>query len=151
MGAAANKTCTGGLILRELCVGQTLCDIFQFTMSLLGRTAFKTVAAKRFFSAAAASPKAAIAQNIMLLHEISQATDEATLAKISARGLPNVDLTNAPEELKDLSSYFSLANVSSGNEKFVADPTAWQNMAPLAYAGHELQRAETWPFFVGFV
>eukprot|EP00388_Colpodella_angusta_P030160 GDKK01018753.1.p1 GENE.GDKK01018753.1~~GDKK01018753.1.p1 ORF type:complete len:129 (+),score=31.97 GDKK01018753.1:2-388(+) len=87
----------------------------------------------------------------MLLHEISQATDEATLAKISARGLPNVDLANSPQELKELESYFSLSSVTAGGEKFKPDPTAWQNMGPLAYAGAELQRAETWPFFVGFV
>ena len=118
-------------------------------MSLLGRTAIKTVAGKRFFSTAV-SPKTAIAQNILLLREISQATDEAALAKISAKALPTVNMDAPPKELDGLTSYFALADLKSSG-KFIPDPTAWQNMTPLAYAGEELRRAETWPFFVGCV
>lgn len=118
-------------------------------MSLLGRTAIKTVAGKRFFSAAV-SPKTAIAQNILLLKEISQASDEAALAKISAKALPTINMESAPKELDGLASYFSLANLKSSG-KFTPDASAWQNMSPLAFAGEELRRAETWPFFVGCV
>ena len=110
----------------------------------------RTVAGKRFFSATAASPKIAIAQNIMLMKEIAGATDEAALNKVAAAGLPKVDITNVPKELEEFDAYFSLSAMKS-TEKFTADPKAWQNMGAWEFAGTELQRAETWPFFVGFV
>lgn len=119
-------------------------------MSLIGRNMLKTVVGKRFFSAATQSPKIAIAQNILLLKEIANAADEAALAKITANGLPSIDISNPPKELEDFKAYFALSDLKT-TEKFIPDPTAWQNMGPIQYAGTELQRAETWPFFVGFV
>lgn len=110
----------------------------------------KTVAGKRFFSAAAQSPKVAIAQNILLLKEIANAADEAALAKITAKGLPTVDIAHPPKELDEFKSYFALSDLKSA-DKFTPDPTAWQNMGAAEFAGTEVQRAETWPFFVGFV
>jgi hypothetical protein len=110
----------------------------------------KTVVAKRFFSATASSPKIAIAQNIMLMKEIAGASDEAALAKIAAAGLPTVDATNVPADLEEFKAYFALSQMKA-SDKFTADPTAWQNMGAWDYAGTELQRAETWPFFVGFM
>ena len=118
-------------------------------MSLLGRTAFKTVAGKRFFSAAV-SPKTAIAQNIMLLREIASAADEAALTKIASQGLPKISITATPKELEELKSYLLLSELGS-SEKYVADPTAWQNMSFGGSAAAELQRSETWPFAVGFL
>ena len=103
---------------------------------------------RKFFSTA--SPKVALAQNIMLMKQIANAVDEAALKKISAAGLPAVDITNPPKELEEFKSYFALSAIKS-TEKFVPDKTAWQNMDALDYAGTELQRAETWPFFVGFM
>lgn len=103
----------------------------------------------RSFSTAE-SPKITLARNILLLKKISEAKDEAALSKINLSELPALDASNPPKELEDFTSYFELSKVQA-TEKFVPDPTAWQNMAPLDYAATELKRDETWPFFVGIV
>ena len=119
-------------------------------MSLIARGMRTAVVGKRFFSAAAQSPKIAIAQHILLMKEIAAAKDEAALSKISAAGLSAIDINNPPKELEEFKAYFALSAIKS-TDKFTPDPTAWQNMGAFDYAGTEIQRAETWPFFVGFV
>jgi hypothetical protein len=119
-------------------------------MSLIGRSMLRTAAGKRFFSAVVSNPKVAIAQNVMLMKEIANAADEATLNRIASSGLPAVNTANPPKELEDFSSYFSLSELKS-SEKFVRDPHAWQNKSGFDYVGTELQRAETWPFMAGFL
>jgi hypothetical protein len=119
-------------------------------MSLVGRSMLRTVVGKRFFSAVVSNPKVAIAQNVMLMKEIANAADEATLNRIASSGLPAVNTANPPKELEDFSSYFSLSELKS-SEKFVRDPHAWQNKSGFDYVGTELQRAETWPFMAGFL
>eukprot|EP00428_Durinskia_dybowskii_P076577 CAMPEP_0170358914 /NCGR_PEP_ID=MMETSP0117_2-20130122/2474_1 /TAXON_ID=400756 /ORGANISM="Durinskia baltica, Strain CSIRO CS-38" /LENGTH=148 /DNA_ID=CAMNT_0010613139 /DNA_START=54 /DNA_END=500 /DNA_ORIENTATION=+ len=110
----------------------------------------KTVAGKRFFSAAAANPKIAIAQNIMLLKEIANAADEAALDKIAASGASAIDASALPKDLEHLESYFKLTDLkATGN--FTPDSKAWQNMGAWDFAGTEMQRSETWPFVVGVV
>ena len=110
----------------------------------------KTVAVKRFFSAAAANPKIAIAQNIMLLKEIANAADEAALDKIAASGASAIDASALPKDLEHLESYFKLTDLkATGN--FTPDSKAWQNMGAWDFAGTEMQRSETWPFVVGVV
>lgn len=115
---------------------------------MLARSVAKSVTGKRFFSAV--SPKVAIAQNILLMKEIANAADDAALIKLSAAGLPKVDTASPPSELEEFKEYFALSKMSS-TETFTRDPKAWQNMGFADYAGTEVQRAETWPFLVGFV
>ena len=119
-------------------------------MSLINRGVRQFVVGKRFFSAAVASPKVAIAQNILMMQQIAGATDEAALTKISSSGLPTIDINTPPQGFEDFKTYFALGSLKS-NEKFTPDPTAWQNMGAADFAGTELMRAETWPFFAGFV
>lgn len=146
----AGNVHAGGEILTPAQLVSRLAPFLQGKMSLLGRSVLRNVAGKRFFSAVTTSPKIAIAQNVLLLKEISNAADEAALAKIAASGLPAVNTANPPAELQDYTAYFSLSAMKS-TDKFVRDPTAWQNMGTAAFVGTEFQRAETWPFFVGFV
>eukprot|EP00286_Rhodomonas_abbreviata_P001944 CAMPEP_0181291398 /NCGR_PEP_ID=MMETSP1101-20121128/1945_1 /TAXON_ID=46948 /ORGANISM="Rhodomonas abbreviata, Strain Caron Lab Isolate" /LENGTH=140 /DNA_ID=CAMNT_0023395785 /DNA_START=87 /DNA_END=509 /DNA_ORIENTATION=+ len=105
---------------------------------------------KKFFSTISQSPKIAIAQHIMLLKEIAAAKDDAALSAISTSNLPAIDTENLPAELEDLKTYFALSEASS-SETFTPDPTAWQNMSPMAFAATEAVRADTWPFLVGFI
>jgi hypothetical protein len=98
----------------------------------------------------AESPKIAIAQHILLMKEIANAQDEAALSAVSSAGLPKIDFENVPKELEAFQSYFSLGSLGA-SAKFTPDPTAWQNMSNADFAATEIQRAETWPFFVGFM
>ncbi len=106
--------------------------------------------ARRAMSTSAESAKVTIARNILRLKEIAEAKDEAALQKIGSSALPAVDTANLPKELASLSGYFSLGSVA-GSDKFIPDPKAWQNMNFFEFAGEEVKRSETWPFFVGFV
>jgi hypothetical protein len=115
---------------------------------------FRSLALRRLASAAkfstADSPKITIAKNILLLSKISEATCEESLKKVLASPLPSVDIADLPADLKDLAPYFKLSEVSS-SEKYVPDPTAWQNMSMMDMVVTESQREETWPFIVGFL
>jgi hypothetical protein len=118
-------------------------------MSMLARS-FRGVAVGKSFFSTAASPKIAIAQNIMRLKTISEAADEAALAKAVAAPLPNIDVNNLPKELDDFGPMIALGALKSG-DKFVPDPKAWQNMGWMDLAQHEYSRPEVWPFVVGFM
>lgn len=122
-------------------------------MSLLRKTMQASLMKNRFFSSAAVvteSPKITIARHLLLLKQIAAAKDEAKLDELSKSGLPTIDLNNLSSDFDDFKSYFALSTLQKG-DKFIPDPTAWQNMDALSFASTELQRAETWPFFVGFV
>ena len=101
-------------------------------------------------SASLESPKITVVRNILLLKNISEAADEESLKKVLASPLPTVDISNLPDELKPFQTYLNLTKMSD-SEKFIPDPTAWQNMNFLDMAVTEVQRDETWPFFVGFL
>ena len=105
------------------------------------------MAAKRCLSTV--SPKISIAQNILLLDQISAAKDVSALEKIASSPKAAIDVNNLPQRLEDLSPWFALDSTSTA-VKFVPDPTAWQNMPFWDYVQVESGRAETWPFIVGF-
>jgi hypothetical protein len=119
-------------------------------MSLIARSLRRGVVGRKFFSTLPESPKVAIAQHILLMKEIANAQDEAALSAVSSAGLPKIDMENLPKELEGFQSYFSLGSLGA-SAKFTPDPTAWQNMSNGDFAMVEVQRAETWPFFVGFM
>jgi hypothetical protein len=111
---------------------------------------FAKQSAGKFLTSTLESPKVTIVKNILLLKKISAAKDDAALAQALAAELPTVDSNNLPDELKEFHPYLALSNVSK-SEKFVPDPSAWQNMSFFDFALVEGQRAETWPFFVGLM
>lgn len=103
---------------------------------------------KKSFSSV--SPKIAIGQNILRLDAIYNAADEASLTKIAASPLPSVDPNNLPPQLQSLSGWYALDSVSA-SDKFIPDPTAWQNQGFWEFVGSEAKRDQTWPFIVGFL
>lgn len=106
---------------------------------------------RKFSSVATQSPKLTIAKNMLRMKAISEAKTDAELEKVLSSPLADIDLDNLPTELQPQSAYFGLASMTTNNDKFVHDSTAWQNKEFSDFATEELQRAETWPFFVGIV
>jgi len=110
-----------------------------------------TVVLRRGLSTVAVeSPRVTIARNILALENVLGAKDEAALKSVLTAAAPTVDIANAPQELAALKNYFAV-QASAGADKFIPDPNAWQNKDFWSFAAEEVQRAETWPFFVGFV
>ena len=101
----------------------------------------------KFSSSAIESPKITIAKNLLLLRNISEANDEESLQKVLSAPLPAIDVNNLPEELKDLEEYLVLG--SGADDKYIPDPTAWQNKSGFGVAADEVQRSEVWPLIVG--
>ncbi len=102
-------------------------------------------------SAAVESPKITIARNVLRLKQLAEAKDEAALQAAATAALPAVDAANLPKELASLSGLFALGGSSTTAQKYIPDPQAWQNKGFFDFAGEEVARSETWPFFVGFV
>lgn len=116
-------------------------------MSLSLRMTKGALSSGRSFSTVA--PKIAIAQNIMRLKAISEATTEEALKAAMAAPAATIDANKLPEALADYGPMLSLGSMKAG-DKFIPDPTAWQNMSWGDLAVHEMKRAETWPFVFGF-
>lgn len=96
------------------------------------------------------SPKIAIGQGILRLEHLATIQDEAALEKFGSFKAADISVDNLPASLKELQTWYSLDKVSA-NDKYIPDPTAWQNMPFWEFVGHESKRAETWPFLVGFL
>jgi hypothetical protein len=90
-----------------------------------------------------------MAQNIMRLKAISEATNEEALKAAMAAPAVAIDAANLPEALADYGPMLTLGAMKA-DDKFIPDPNAWQNMSFGDLAVHEIKRAETWPFVVGF-
>jgi hypothetical protein len=120
----------------------------MFLSSALRRQTLKNLrCACKFSSSAAESPKITIAKNLLLLKNISEANDEESLQQVLSAPLPVIDINNLPAELKDLEEYLVLG--ASTTEKYIPDPTAWQNKNGFQVAADEAQREEVWPLIVG--
>lgn len=109
-----------------------------------------TTVLRRGLATAAEAPRVTVARNILALEHVIAAKDEAALKSVLAAAAPTVDLANLPKELSQLKSYFAV-QTAAGSDKFIPDPEAWQNKDFFSFAAEEVQRSETWPFFVGFV
>lgn len=95
------------------------------------------------------SPKIVMAQQLLRLSAISEATNEEALKAAMAAPLATIDPANLPAELSDYGPMLTLGSMKA-SDKFVPDPTAWQNMSFADLAAFELKRSETWPFIFGF-
>ncbi len=120
-------------------------------MSLMSRRLQMNVVRRGLSSAAVESPKITIARNVLRLKQLAEAKDEAALQAAATAALPAVDAANLPKELASLSGLFALGGSSTTAQKYIPDPQAWQNKGFFDFAGEEVARSETWPFFVGFV
>lgn len=119
----------------------------MLTSALRRQTIKNLKFACKFSSSAIESPKITIAKNLLLLRNISEANDEESLQKVLSAPLPVIDVNNLPAELKDLEEYLALG--SSADDKYIPDPTAWQNKQGFQVAVDEAKREEVWPLIVG--
>lgn len=101
----------------------------------------KSVAAKRAFSTA----RMTVAQNVLMLEEMSSAASPAALAEASAKK-HNIDVQNLPAAISSWSAY--LGSASASESAFQADANAWQNKHYVSMVAEDFQREETWPFLV---
>ncbi len=100
-------------------------------------------------TAAGESPKSVMARNLLLLSQISAAQTEAELQAIAAKGLPQVDLKNLPEELAPVRGFFGGAALTSSTP-LQADSKAWHNLPFADRISAFSSFPEVWPFIVGF-
>lgn len=120
-------------------------------MSLASRGIRRYLQSQRSFSSAVTeSPKITLAKNLLRLKEINSATDAEKLSTIANSPLPTVDIDNVPKEIEHLSAYLALSKLQA-SEEFKPDSSAWQNKGFSEFASEEVQRDETWPFFVGIM
>ena len=117
---------------------------------MLARNLTRNAKAMGMVARKMSTPKQVIAQNMVLLKNMSEAKTEAEFESIYAAAPVAVDINALPTEFAHLKPYFDLDAVTSA-VPFTPDPTAWQNKSFGEFAVEEAQREETWPFLAGCV
>lgn len=95
------------------------------------------------FCTAAASPRMTIAQNFLVLEQLHNATDEASLAA-AATSAPSIDVNALPAGLTDMADY--LATPSTSATGFQHDPNSWHYKTGSDYVSEEATRDDMFPF-----
>ena len=101
--------------------------------------ASKSVAAKRAFSTA----RMTVAQNIMVLEQMSQAGDAAALTAAGEKKA--LDVANLPASLSTWGAYLG-SGAAGGEAAYKPNPNAWQNKYIGGMMVEDFSRTEMWPF-----
>ena len=102
--------------------------------------------AKRNFSTQ--SPRVQIVNGFLKLRAIRQANNDTAINAALGTTYSDASAT-MPKEAKEAFEGY-LASAPSA-DKFVADPTHWQNQPFFSYIIQEVKRPYVWPFMVGVV
>ena len=101
----------------------------------------------RSFSATAiANPRLTIAQNFLLLEQIENSTDAASLSN-ALKSTAVVDVNKLPAGLASMQEFLATPAASSA-KGFQADSKAWHNLGAAEYISEEATRDDHFPFIL---